>query len=362
MNLQDTLFSLETFFDLEPDSLLPFANEDAIGGFDPDENKRQWTVGSIFGVEGQVLYALVRALKPQHVLEIGGGTGCSGSHIARALRANDSGTLVSLDRGNTPQILVDVKDLVEIRNDDAINYLAMLPDGSLDMIWEDADHSEQLCAAVGELAKSKLAPGGLLIAHDAAHFAVGGDVVRGYDRAGLAHRVYLTEPSDCGMLVWRKEPLEPIVDGWFSTDGEHWVNPARPGESIESDPHANLTGQYIVNDLEDGVEIVAQARGLLDEPVLQAQEDYPPEPDTSPLATAEVNAAGETVLTVDTDEAARVGEELAAQDEYVRDISTIKAVPGSGAGLRHLLDAIEQEDDPPPAKKKPGRKPKKAAK
>lgn len=51
-----------------------------------------------------------------------------------------------------------------------------------------------------------------------------------------------------------------VEDRWQSHDGgKTWTNEARPGESIETDPHPNLTGQYIVD--KDG-KTIAQARGL----------------------------------------------------------------------------------------------------
>ena len=48
--------------------------------------------------EAEFLYALVRALKPRNVLELGTGLGLSGFFIASALKANgDEGTLMSLE-------------------------------------------------------------------------------------------------------------------------------------------------------------------------------------------------------------------------------------------------------------------------
>lgn len=204
MNLTDTLNSFEKYLDLVPDILLPYAEQDDIGGFHPDPSQRKWGIGAIFAVEGKILYALIRALKPQTIVEVGSGTGCSTTHMASALLDNGgSGHITTIDRGNTPHVPSDLQDFVTIESGDAINILALMPDHSIDFLLEDADHSEALCAAIGELAKTKLKPGGVMIAHDAAHFGVGRDVCMGFDRAGLDYRVYLTEPSDCGWLVWR---------------------------------------------------------------------------------------------------------------------------------------------------------------
>lgn len=241
MNLQDTLYGIESQLGLEIDSLLPIAEQDTIGGFHPNAEIAKWGAGAVWEVEGQILYALVRAMQPLTVLEIGSGTGCSSNHISRAMQANGVGHLVTLDRGNTPHILDDLKAFVDVRPDDAINYLALQPDNSIDMIVEDADHSEELCEAIGNLAKDKLKPGGVLLSHDAAHPTVGRNVVSGYVRAGLNFRVFLTEPSDCGWLIWRK-----------------------PGQVAK----AEVTPA-------DGIELSVD----VDEAVLQVQEEYTVEPE-----------------------------------------------------------------------------------
>ncbi len=207
MNLQDTLFVIENFLGIETDSLLPFAEADNIGGYHPDPSQRKWESGAVWDVEGRALYALIRSLKPENVAEIGSGLGCSTNHIASALLANyaeKAGHVVTLDRGNTPHIADDLQGFVTVIPGDAFEYLELLPDNSIDFILEDADHSEEMCYRIGELAKAKLAPGGVLLAHDAAHPTVGANVVAGFRRAGINGRVYLTEPSDCGWLVWRK--------------------------------------------------------------------------------------------------------------------------------------------------------------
>lgn len=213
--LIDTLFMIENFLGIETDSLLPYAEADNIGGYHPDPSQRQWGSGAIWDVEGRVIHALIRSLKPVNVVEIGSGTGCSTNHIASALLANyavKAGHVVTLDRGNTPRIADDLQGFVTVLPGDAFEYLELLPDNSIDFILEDADHSEEMCYRVGEIAKRKLAPGGVLVAHDAAHPTVGGDVTAGFRRAGLQGRVYLTEPSDCGLLVWRKaETFQPII-------------------------------------------------------------------------------------------------------------------------------------------------------
>lgn len=247
--LVDTLFQLEKYLGLELDSLLPFAETDDIGGYHPDPALRKWGMGAIFEVEGQTLYALIRALKPDTVVEIGSGTGCSATHITSALRDNGHGHMTTVDRGNTPQIPDDLQQYVTIQSGDGVEWLQQQPDNSIDFLLEDADHTTPLCAAIGELAKTKLRPGGVLMVHDAVHWAVGAEVRAGYDLAGLDVRTYLTDPSDCGWAVW--------------------VRPKK---------FENAYGSFVT---QENADLVAQAAekaySLADtEPVLQAQEDQRP--------------------------------------------------------------------------------------
>lgn len=223
--LIDTLFQLEKYLGIELDSLMPYAESDNIGGFHPDPTQAKWGAGAIWDVEGRTLYALIRALDSKVIVEIGSGTGCSTNHMARALLRNyvnpaTAGHITTIDRGNTPYIADDLNPFVTVLNGDALEWLAQQPDASIDFLLEDADHSEALCHAVGELAKTKLKPGGVLIAHDAAHFTVGRDVKAGYDLAGLDFRVYLTDPSDCGWLVWKRPNV--IVASAGDKPGKVW--------------------------------------------------------------------------------------------------------------------------------------------
>lgn len=286
--LIDTLFQIEKQLGLELDSLLPYAEKDNIGGFHPDPAQRQWDVGAIFDVEGRTLYAVIRALQPRVIVEIGSGTGCSAAHMAAALVQNyvnpaTAGHIITVDRGNTPHIPDDFKSFVTAIPDDAINYLALQPDNSIDFLLEDADHTTELCHAIGELAKTKLKPGGVLFVHDIEHWAVGADIRRGYDLAGMEVRRYRSDPSDCGWGVWQ-----------------------RPGEmmqySIGRDPE---TGKpvHLVSDgkvYQDAPK--TDDSPVIDTTVLQAQEDYPDVVSEAPADTwtpATLSKGQEEMLNLD---------------------------------------------------------------
>lgn len=204
MKMADACAEIETLLGLE--GLMAYAEEDAIGGFHHDPALRRWPVGSVFEVEGQLLYALVRALKPKRCAEIGLQDGCSATHIASALRENGSGgRLTSIDRGNSGALIPDaLRSRVQVVNGDGADWLAGQDDQAIDFLFEDADHSEELSYQVGVLAQTRLRPGGVLVAHDAAHRDVGPLITGGYTRAGLDYQVFLVEPSDCGVLIWRR--------------------------------------------------------------------------------------------------------------------------------------------------------------
>lgn len=197
--LIDTLFMMESFLGIETDSLLPFAEADNIGGYNADATKAKWHIGSIWEVEGQTLYALVRSLKPNVVVELGSFYGCSTSHIAAAVRENGIGTFTAVDKAAMGDISA-INGVNAVRAD-AFEWLEGQKDHSIDFLFEDLFHTEEDCYRIGILAQQKLKPGGVLVAHDAAHYIVGVHVRKGYERAGLKFRVYLTEPSDCGLMV-----------------------------------------------------------------------------------------------------------------------------------------------------------------
>ena len=173
----------------------------------------------LFRSEGQVLYSLIRILKPESVLEIGALRGCSTTHMATALSINQKGKLVSVDLTEDAGDMMPkhLRDIVTSVQMDGIEYLSGVEDESLDMVFEDSSHGEDQCASIAALCKTKLMPGGILVMHDAAHDIailgdgnkvnsdVGATVRAGLTRAlGDEYRVYISEPSDCGFAVYER--------------------------------------------------------------------------------------------------------------------------------------------------------------
>lgn len=215
MNLEQALTDIASTFGFDAQALLTYAYEDKETGW--DLGKGDWPVGSLWAVEGRVLYALTRALKPRYVLEIGSLYGCSSTHILRAIVANGTGRLICVD-SNVAGVLVASKVPDELRphmefvQADAATWIreAMLEDG-FDMVFEDADHSVEVTRDVWAGASEKLSPGGVIVSHDAMHYIVGLAVRQGIIDSGVeGYRFYKIEPSDCGLAVWRKPEAEAV--------------------------------------------------------------------------------------------------------------------------------------------------------
>lgn len=294
MNLQDALQLLAMQLQLDPAELIRYAGEDTIGGYHWKADEQKWPMGSLFGVEGQILYALVRILKPAHVVEIGSLRGCSTAHLATALSVNGSGRLTAVDiapdaRDQFPKHLESVLTGVTA---DGLDWLTGQEDGSIDLLFEDSSHGTDMCAAVAELCKTKLAPGGVLVMHDAGHdlafvgggvqvpSAVGAEVRAGLDRAlGTAYRVYLAEPSDCGVAVWQRNFIAPA--GWGMIDAPE--KPKREmitedGERLEIIDDPAASGPQSVSVVEQAIGILTEALHDDESTEEKLKDFYPPTP------------------------------------------------------------------------------------
>lgn len=218
MNLTQVLQLVAAQIKADAGQLVAYAYEYTGGGYDINPVNSKWPQGSLWGVEAQILYALVRHLKPEKVVEIGGWAGASAAALASAVKANGHGQVVSVDNqvgamehGSLfPVELQPYATLVRANGED---WLAAQPDHSIGLIFEDATHEAELVALLSSLALRKLVPGGLLVNHDAAHdFAYVGGGQRVNSDVGLAVRnglakanayftPYLAEPSDCGVAI-----------------------------------------------------------------------------------------------------------------------------------------------------------------
>lgn len=203
--LASVLCQLGDRYGLDPVDLWEYSQEDGVQGW--DDGAGPWLAGSIYGLEGQILYALVRALKPDWVVQIGGWMGCSATHIGMALKANQQGRLsaVDINPNQCSQLWAEARPYVDLITSDGVAFLHSQADQTIDLLFEDAEHTVALTQALVEAALPKLAPGGFIINHDAGHYRVGADVRQALEQAGWDYDIYKPEPAQCGLAIGQIE-------------------------------------------------------------------------------------------------------------------------------------------------------------
>lgn len=98
-------------------------------------------IGTIFESEAKALYALIRILKPNRILEIGNYKGNSSNHILQAIEDNQCGEIVLLD-------IEEQLDYDKLHNNifervvaDSLDYLQQQL--NFDLIIQDGNHNYQ---------------------------------------------------------------------------------------------------------------------------------------------------------------------------------------------------------------------------
>lgn len=209
-DLTDCLEDIAGHYVLEEAQLSHMARCDDCGGFDTG-----YPVGSITQSEGRIMYALIRTLKLERILEIGTLWGCSANHLAAALKTHcPEGFILSMDKGDKPTkigslISPELKDNVRLITDDLYSGLPEIDNNSIDLIFEDSAHLEETTAFCLEQAKRILKPGGWIILHDtlcATHvkgIPCKWRMLAGIDKAGMAKnfRHYIVDKSTYGMGI-----------------------------------------------------------------------------------------------------------------------------------------------------------------
>lgn len=213
ISINDALDSIASAFNLNADDLIEYAALDPHGGYH-DRYEDGFPCGSIWRVEGQILYSLVRTLRPLRVLELGTHRGCSAAHLAQGIHDNERGTLTCVSLEGCQDCLTPAHLLahIEFIRGNMFPFLETQSKDKtpkFDFIFEDGSHSMEDVEAVWRAAYHLLKPGGVMVTHDAEHFLVGQAVREGIARAGYfglmpPARTYLIEPSDCGICCWRK--------------------------------------------------------------------------------------------------------------------------------------------------------------
>lgn len=123
---------------------------------------------------GTLLYMLARSSRARTIVEFGTSFGISTLHLAAALRDNGGGQLITSEfepskvaRARDHLAAGGLIDLVEIREGDALQTLAVdLPD-SIDLVLLDG--AKALYPDILGLLESRLRPGALIVADNADH-------------------------------------------------------------------------------------------------------------------------------------------------------------------------------------------------
>jgi predicted O-methyltransferase YrrM len=218
-NLDGAIERVAAYLNYPADKLHEFAAYAPFQKMGWDNGQGSAPVGSLFSVEGRILYVLVRAMQPNRVLELGTNVGASTTHIAAALTENGKGTVDTVD--NKLQLSGDwqvgqlipqsVGDAVNLITTEGLGFVRQVKPNAYPFIFEDMLHGPAEVEAVWTEALRILPPGGVIVSHDAAHFLVGAGVRAGIQaalaKAGMAEReplVLKVAPGDTGLAVWLK--------------------------------------------------------------------------------------------------------------------------------------------------------------
>ncbi len=131
-------------------------------------------------VEAQVLYLVIRAIRPEVIAEISPNYGYSTGFILLALNRNQSGRLLSFDlddrfikraRKSFATVGIDDSHQSFFPGDVRRTYEAALPE-RVSLLFMDSDHSAPFAKWYLEALYPRLAPGGLMHVHDVLRYGV----------------------------------------------------------------------------------------------------------------------------------------------------------------------------------------------
>ncbi|HSH88942.1 MAG TPA: class I SAM-dependent methyltransferase [Ramlibacter sp.] len=187
--------------------------------------------------EAAVLYMLTRALRPRLVLETGTFKGYSTAEIARALRSNGAGRIVTVDLAPATGAMVppDLLPWVTFhRGKPSEQFAATLARNEpIDLFFHDSLHT--FMNTLGEIVwfADHLAPGSVIVCHDAKmdfvdDFGVGKAVRRAAAQLGLPFRVLDTT---CGLAVL-KWPAQPPVQALAELRSQYVQMQKRAAEGL----------------------------------------------------------------------------------------------------------------------------------
>lgn len=151
---------------VDPHDFARYASETQVGGRDTAHG---WHPMAMHDVECRLLYATVRALRPDAVIEIGTAEGCTATHILTALTNNQYGELFSYDIDinaghRIPKIL---RDRWHFECADALDvpWIDLYSDYNRVLVFEDGPHTYPWTRDMHEAIRFFIKPD-VMITHD----------------------------------------------------------------------------------------------------------------------------------------------------------------------------------------------------
>lgn len=156
----------------------PHLSDDIKSDLRPDPWNGRWSqvmrFGGGYAVElevGELLYGLVRSIKPVMVVETGTHKGYSTLLIASALEANGAGHLHTVDEIDygVSAVLLHYRlstRVTFVKGDSAVVLTELAKKGPIDFLWLDADHGTEFVLRELAAARPALGRGSYVAFHD----------------------------------------------------------------------------------------------------------------------------------------------------------------------------------------------------
>jgi len=171
--------------------------------------EQEWYPGSLLYSCGLTLHAIIAAIEPKIVVEIGSFLGMSTCFIADSLSheeahidsvdiwAETAEEYLGVHRGHTIKRFPPKIDCVSLITAHGEEYLKTLKSNSVDFIFEDANHTYETTKAIIEQVPRVLKIGGILASHD----ALVKPVAQAYENV---FRLKNCKLLSNGMILWKK--------------------------------------------------------------------------------------------------------------------------------------------------------------
>ena len=122
--------------------------------------------------EGELLYGLVRTVKPLAILETGTNIGVSAQYMALALKENGAGHIITIEKDRTVAnkakekfAAMGMSEIVTVANMGTGEFFASMPkDQTFDFLWLDTELKERYNELL--VLYPHVTPGGIICIHD----------------------------------------------------------------------------------------------------------------------------------------------------------------------------------------------------